>query len=303
MQVALCIGSIKEDDLEVIQSACGIHFRVETAESPEEYDTDASPEVVFYPASFDSLNKTRQKIDQLKQAYPEAGLIGLLTKDPEGWRPVETESLFLKSPMTEFEVQSALSGAMQISTLQQRLGIMNREDEVEGLYNRRYFLHRVDEEMSLARRHLSPLACVVISVRFLPMYVDSYGYQFLQSLFRHLHHAVHEHIRQEDIVARLSDEEVAILLPRSTEKGARVLANRILMSIQSTTFDYDGNKEDIEPYAGIAGYPFADNSEGNAETVVRYARHALHRAKCQDKDEKGDDDVAIELFSNIQPAL
>jgi diguanylate cyclase (GGDEF)-like protein len=159
-------------------------------------------------------------------------------------------------------------------------------------------MQRLGEEISLSRRHLSPLCCVVVGINLYQVYLDSYGYNFINALLRFLADKIGGMIRHEDIVARLGDDEIALLLPRSSEKGAKIITDRLVQQLNEAIFKFGNYEEEVSVCAGIAGYPLSDGSSADADVIIRYARHALHQARNTDHDDSG-----VQLFSEIKPAL
>ncbi len=234
--------------------------------------------------------------NQFKQALASVSCIAVITDDETlGIPGYQFDCDFLVGESTPFEILSRVSSAVRQSELLSTIQDASQVDEVTQLFNRRYFQNRLNGEISLAKRHLSPLSCIIIGVNYYQVYLDSYGYDFVIKLLRHIALQMQNHIRQEDIIARIGDDEIALLLPRSSEKGAKILADRIVESINTTPFQVADEPEDVVVHAGIAGYPLPDASPADADAVIRFARHALHNARC--------DDEAVQLFSEIKPAL
>nr|MBX2860647.1 GGDEF domain-containing protein [Vampirovibrio sp.] len=206
---------------------------------------------------------------------------------------------FLLPPLTRFEVLSRVSTALRHSETLSSLESSTQTDEVTQLYNRTYFLKRLAGEIALSKRHESPVCCVVLGINYYQVFLDSYGYEFINGLLKHLAVIIKSHIRQEDMVARVGDEELALLLPRSSEKGAQVMTERIIRSVLELPFEFEEQTEEITLHAGIAGYPMieeSDTQEADADALIRYARHALHNAKSSESR-------TIQCFGEIKPAF
>jgi diguanylate cyclase (GGDEF)-like protein len=205
---------------------------------------------------------------------------------------------FLRSPFDEFELMNQLAAAVRHCELLAAVAGVDQSDEVTNLFNRRYLMQRLGEEISLSKRHLSPLCCVVLGINLYQIYLDSYGYNFMNALLHFLGDKIGGMIRHEDVVARIGDDEIAILLPRSTEKGAKIFTDRLVHNLNGATFQYGTYEEGVSVCAGVAGYPLPDGVGADADVVIRYARHALHQARHADQDE-----ARVQLFSEIKPAL
>ncbi len=282
-----------------LSSVAGKRYAIEvvsTLDALQNRLEDVRQAVVFFSAS---IEKTAPLIQQCRSLLPGTAFVSIIDEAVASKPPVlETDCHFVRRPLDPFILLTQLSGAVRQAELLAAIADTAQLDESTSLYNRRHFIQRLGEEISLSKRHLSPLCCVTLGVNFYQMYLDSYGYDFINELLRYLADKIGSVVRHEDIVARISDDEIAILLPRSTEKGAKVFTNRLILDLNASVFKYGGYEEEISICAGLAGYPFADNSKADADTVIRYARHALHQARCSSAEH-----VKVQLFSEIKPAL
>lgn len=211
---------------------------------------------------------------------------------------LEADCHFLRKPYDDFALLGQLTAAARQAELLATLADSAQLDEVTNLFNRRYFIQRMNEEISLSKRHLSPVCCVIFGIGFYQIYLDSYGYDFIHSLLQFVAERIGSQVRLEDIVARISDDEIAVLLPHSTEKGAKTFTNRLVLELNTSFFKHNEHVEELSICAGVAGFPLADDTIGDADTVLRYARHALHQARCADADH-----VKVQLFSEIKPVI
>ncbi len=252
--------------------------------------------VVIFSAPPEAVGLT---VQQLRLALPTVGCVAVVdAQDATDTAVLEYDCLCLKRPLDGFTLLSMLSGAARQSDLLALMTDCAQLDEVTNLFNRRYFIQRLSEEISLSRRHLTPLCVVVLSIGFYQGLLDSYGYEFMNQMLRFLANKISGSVRHEDIIARIGDDEIGILLPRSTEKGAKIFTNRLVLELNACIFSHQGYDEEIMVSAGVAGYPLPDNSPADADTVIRYARHALHQAKCSEEEH-----VRVQLFSEINPVL
>ncbi|MEZ4573401.1 MAG: diguanylate cyclase [Vampirovibrionales bacterium] len=92
-------------------------------------------------------------------------------------------------------------------------------------------------------------------------------------------------VREEDMVARLGDSEIGILLMHSPAEGAREMTKRLIRELESLSF-YNGDQvEHIHLCAGIASYPMVSDMNVNADGLIRYT-HAivLHQARLRDDE-------------------
>lgn len=237
-------------------------------------------------------------IQRCRSTLPGTSIVALSLDETPLLPVLDLDCHFLAAGFSDFDLLSRLASAVRQSELLATVANTAQLDEVTNLFNRHYFMQRLSEELSLSKRHLSPLCCVILGIDYYRMYLDSYGYSFINGLLRFLADKINGMIRHEDLAARIGDEEIAILLPRSTETGARIFTTRLVESLNQLTFKYGTYVEDIAVNAGLVGYPLSELPHADADAVVRYGRHALHQAKTDP-----DDTLKVRLFSEIRPEL
>lgn len=297
----ICIfNEPKVPDADFIQQTLAEFYPVSRAESWAELAQELKPQEPTVVIFTSPPEKLTVQVTQIKAMLPVAACISVITQEEaQKISGYQFDLDFLLVPITRFEILSRVSTAVRQTEMLNNVEATAQLDEVTQLYNRRYFINRLNEEISLSRRHMSPLAVMVFGVNFFQMYLDSYGYNYVNELIRHIALVIQNHKRQEDIIARISDDEIGLLLPHSTPKGARPLADRIIHTIQGAPHKYGEVEEEITVHSGVAGYP-SDGSESredmDADALIRYARHALHNARCSSSK-------SVQVFSEIKPAL
>lgn len=209
-----------------------------------------------------------------------------------------SNSQFITAPVEDFTWTAVLSTAVLQCTLQTKIMPPSKMDEVDNLLNRSYYMQRLNEEISVSRRHKSSLCCVILSVNYYRVYLDSYGYQFVNALLHFVGEEINQLIRYEDKVARVGDDELALLLPRCSEADAKKLIQRLASKLNKLVFKFEQYEEEISVFAGVASYPLSDETPTTPDMLIRYAHHALHQAKTSDEDSQ-----CVSLFSEIKPTL
>jgi diguanylate cyclase (GGDEF)-like protein len=252
--------------------------------------------IIINTGSPDSLSGL---VSECRDLVPHCGMVTLLenvSAYPKAFWGQDVHCI--TSSTDEFSLAAAISSAEQESALRIRLLSGNRQDEVENLLSRPYFMHRLSEEISIARRHKAPLCCVIISLNYYRMYLDSYGYQFTNALLAFAGDQINKLIRYEDQVARVGDDELGLLLSHCSEANAKSLIQRVTATLNSLQFQFGQYQEDLSVCAGVAAFPFPDGTPASPDKLVRYAHHALHQAKTSD-----DETVFVSTFSEIKPKL
>ena len=86
-------------------------------------------------------------------------------------------------------------------------------DFVTGLFTRRHFEGRLDEELARSRRHKTPMSMILTDVDHFKKVNDRHGHQAGDATLRELATRIRKMFRREDVVARVGGDEVAILMP------------------------------------------------------------------------------------------
>ena len=193
---------------------------------------------------------------------------------------------FVLRPVIESELKNRLENLMKISSLKEEVHLVSSTDELTGLYNRKYVHERLEAELSRAKRYGFKLSCLLIDIDFFKVINDMYGYDWGDVLLKRIAEMLQTLIRKEDILTRYGDEEFLIVLPNTDEENAFIFAERFRRDVEKMAFIPDKEEEahPITISGGIASYPFLENVEENANTLIRYSEHALYNAKKRGKN-------------------
>jgi len=151
-------------------------------------------------------------------------------------------------------------------------------DPVTNIYNKRYFLERLNEEFSHARRTKIPISILMIDIDFFKKVNDTHGHLAGDMILQKLADIIKQKIRNEDIIARYGGEEFISLLRGTGKEGALVLAERIRLFIEGVNFEFEGHKIKITISIGISSLePGADFP--THEDFIKAADEKLYYSK------------------------
>lgn len=109
-------------------------------------------------------------------------------------------------------------------------------DELTGLYNRRELDRRLNEEVSRCRRYSHPLALVMIDIDNFKSINDRFGHIAGDEILHAISQLLAEQLRTTDTIARYGGEELAVILPETSESGTLLVAERMRMAIATHDF-------------------------------------------------------------------
>jgi len=193
---------------------------------------------------------------------------------------------FIKTPVNETELLIRAKALLKIKQYKDKMEEISVTDELTGLHNRKYLQERLESEISRARRYKTQLSCLLFDIDFFKVINDMYGYEWGDILLRNLSGKLQQLIRKEDILTRYGDEEFLVVLPNTSEDNAFLFAERFRRDIERMEFIPAGEEErhPITISGGIATYPCMENVDEDANTIIRYAEHALYNAKKRGKN-------------------
>src|SRR5215213_313646 len=93
-------------------------------------------------------------------------------------------------------------------------------DSLTGLLDRRRFRSELDSYVSFSARYGGQGAVMIIDIDGLKAVNDSLGHHAGDNLIRQIARILRERVRTTDIVARLSGDELAVLMPQTDVEGA-----------------------------------------------------------------------------------
>ncbi|MBI4685981.1 MAG: sensor domain-containing diguanylate cyclase [Nitrospirae bacterium] len=155
-------------------------------------------------------------------------------------------------------------------------------DYLTGIYNIRYFYHRLEQEFNRAQRYNTPLSCIMFDIDHFKKINDTYGHKVGDIVLREFAQCVRRHTRKTDVFARYGGEEFILLLTQTSHKGAIAEAERLRMIIKDYRFRALKNKRGITASIGIAFYPHKKIK--TPDNIITLADNALFSAKANGRD-------------------
>lgn len=170
-----------------------------------------------------------------------------------------------------------------IEELRRKIRTLRREarfDALTSLPNRR----SADDELQRVRarpiRTGKRFSIVMVDIDHFKKINDHYGHGVGDQVLQQFAKLLKKNIRTEDFVARLSGEEFLIILPDTSQRGAKPLIERLRKEIRSS-FIMSGNlKIQITASFGIA----EQQEDESLENLRERADKALYKAKNAGRD-------------------
>lgn len=262
---------------DTISTIDDVNIRLENADSLKDYET-LNPGVII----IESVPNIKDVLMVTKFKYP----ILFIGETFKGCTVRAVAFDYIKTPVDNQELVVRVKNMLKIKDLRDKLKTLSTTDELTGLHNRKYLLERMEQEISRARRYGTALSVLLFDLDFFKVVNDIYGYEWGDVLLRSIADKLKQLIRKEDIITRYGDEEFVVVLPNTSEDNAFLFAERFRKDIERMEFIPAGEEErhPITISGGISTYPCFQDAEEDANTIIRYAEHALYNAKKRGKN-------------------
>lgn len=161
--------------------------------------------------------------------------------------------------------------------LEEQLQKLASTDPLTGLFNRRVFLDRLEQERAKVARlpHYSSVL-LMLDLDFFKRINDTYGHAAGDAVLKGFAEIVRSTSRAIDIPARLGGEEFAILLTGADKRNALSMAERLREQVAALLIEHEAGPVKVTVSIGAATI-LADDLSG--ETVMHRADSALYEAK------------------------
>jgi diguanylate cyclase (GGDEF)-like protein len=149
-------------------------------------------------------------------------------------------------------------------------------DGLTGLWNRRLFDLRMNEELQRAIRFQEPFGLMLVDLDHFKSVNDRYGHQAGDAVLVELARRLTDATREVDVVTRFGGEEFALILPKTPVLGTLRLAEKVREVVANEPFAAGNASIPVTVSVGAAGYPDHGLSTGD---LLAAADAALYRAK------------------------
>lgn len=253
------------------------NIRIEAAQNLKDYET-LNPGVVI----IEDVPNVKDVLAVTKFKYP----ILFIGETFKGATVRSVAFDYIKTPVDKQELIVRTKNMLKIKELREKLKNLSVTDELTGLHNRKYLLERMEQEISRAKRYGTPLSLLLFDLDFFKAVNDIYGYEWGDVLLKSIADKLRQVIRKEDILTRYGDEEFVVVLPNTSEDNAFLFAERFRKEVERMEFIPAGEEErhPVTISGGIATFPCLPDTEEDANTIIRYAEHALYNAKKRGKN-------------------
>ncbi len=163
--------------------------------------------------------------------------------------------------------------------LREALGKTRRNvptDETTGLLRRAFFMKQFEAEVGRASRYGFSLALCLVHLEGLENIGERYGVQAVEEILRRLAGEMQAQFRGHDLIARLGEDEFAVLLPNTYQQGALLAVKKLRKHAARLQVAHEGRDIPLpDMHCALACY----SPEETAALFLLRARQALEQAR------------------------
>ena len=160
--------------------------------------------------------------------------------------------------------------------LEEMLYKLANTDPLTGLFNRRVFLERLNQESDRISRLGGSAVLLMLDLDFFKRINDNYGHATGDEVLKQFANVMSRHSRNIDIPARLGGEEFAFLLPSTGRNEALIMAERLRKEVANIAIPHAKGTVHITVSIGAALLSVHDT---DSEIVLNRADSAMYMAK------------------------
>jgi diguanylate cyclase (GGDEF)-like protein len=149
-------------------------------------------------------------------------------------------------------------------------------DPLTGLNNQKSFINQAVRELERTWRYKRPLSMISLVIDDIRNLNDRFGREIGDRILHSLGRICTESLRRVDVVGRYTGNNFVILLPETELEGARDVAERLRMKVQSFRIDSPEGHVTFSISLGVAG--LSENEVIDLERFIDRANQALYTA-------------------------
>jgi two-component system, cell cycle response regulator len=189
---------------------------------------------------------------------------------------------YITKPFSFSELLARVRVGSRVVQYQQHLEHQSQVDSLTGLFNRRAFEKKVEEEFERAKRYNHPLSVLILDIDNFKVINDTYGHHGGDTALIKISETLKERTRRSDFPSRYGGEEFVLILPETDSENAIQVAGKIHEEIRGSQFGTTARSFLLTVSIGVSSSSNKEYSDWRE--MLNDADRALYVAKNSGKD-------------------
>jgi len=157
------------------------------------------------------------------------------------------------------------------------------KDELTGLYNEKFIMNRLEEEIKRAVLYQRPCSFLIFNIDDINLYRQINGELATEETIKKIGKVIESNATEIDRVGRLSVDSFAVILPERNKKQANTIAGTLKQRVEA--FGIAGGKGYPRNFVTVSGGVSENPIDGvTADDLIKKATSALSEAKSKGKN-------------------
>ena len=163
----------------------------------------------------------------------------------------ENIALIVAGSLICFLFSLVMQNNFEMQQMREYFGNMATTDALTRVYNRRYIDENIDRLVKSISRANGVLSLMMIDLDFFRRYNDAFGHSKGDTCLKMIAGVLNDGLKRDnDFVARYGGEEFVAILPNTDEKGACMIADRLLANIKDCNIPHE--KSEIADHVTVS---------------------------------------------------
>jgi diguanylate cyclase (GGDEF)-like protein len=149
-------------------------------------------------------------------------------------------------------------------------------DELAGSCSRGFLEAMIAQEARRAERHGGTFSLLVSALEGFEQFKKAFGHEWVRAAVRHAARILRRSTRECDVLARLDESRLALLLPGTGSEGLPALRSRLKVNFQRLPVEFHSRWMKAPVLLGAASFP---EFVGTAKSMIAAAGEDLRRSR------------------------
>lgn len=194
-----------------------------------------------------------------------------------------TTSAYTASVLDKIRIMTRnISLALHNSIIHEQIQKLAAVDPLTAVYNRRFGLTRLSEEVSRCERSKTPMGLMMVDLDHFKNINDTYGHLAGDKVLVTVAGLIKSIVREGDVIIRYGGEEFMVVLPGADSENVLKIAENIRHIVEDTMIAY--NKYQIALTCSIGYTSIPEFTFQNEDCLINSVDQALYLSKAKGRN-------------------